>query len=55
MKADAAVLHIVTTLGHAEKNKRNNRARTLLNDLVKGGYLGSGLEGDDGWVWLIDQ
>lgn len=54
MKADTAVLHIVTTLGHAEKNKRNNRARTLLNDLVKGGYLGSGLEGDDGWVWLID-
>lgn len=55
IQADAAVLHIVTTLGHTEKNKRKNRARTLLNDLVKGGYLGSGLEGDDGWVWLIDQ
>jgi hypothetical protein len=55
LKDDVAVSHIVAIMGHVLPNKRNNRARTLLDDLVKGGYLGSGLEGDDGWVWLIDS
>jgi len=55
VKDDVAVSHIVATLGHVQPNKRKNRARTLLDDLVKGGYLGSGLEGDDGWVWLMDS
>lgn len=55
LKADTAVLHIIATIGHIQQNKRSNQARTLLNGLVNGGYLGSGLEGDDGWVWLNDQ
>ena len=55
LKDDDAVSSIVATLGHVLPNKRNNRARALLDDLVKGGYLGSGLEGDDGWVWVFDQ
>lgn len=36
------------------KNKRNNRAKTLIDDLIKGGYLGNGLDAaDDGWVWKL--
>ena len=34
-------------------NKRNNRARQLINDLVMGDHLLSGLDDDDeGWLWL---
>jgi hypothetical protein len=55
LNAEIAVLSIVATIGHVQQNKRNNRARTLLDDLVKGGYMGSGLEGDDGWVWLTSD
>jgi hypothetical protein len=33
-------------------NKRNNRARQLINDLVMGDHLLSGLDGDEGWLWL---
>jgi hypothetical protein len=55
LKVDVAVSHIVATLGHVQQNKRNNRARVLLDDLVKGAHLGSGLEGDEGWVWLTNQ
>lgn len=55
LKDDVAVSHVAATMGHVLPNKRNNRARTLLDDLVKGGYLASGLEGDDGWVWLMDS
>lgn len=55
LKADVAVSHIVASLGHVLPNKRNNRARVLLDDLVKSAHLGSGLEGDDGWVWLSDE
>ncbi len=55
LRADTAVLHITATIGHIQQNKRSNQARILLNGLVNGGHLGSGLEGDDGWVWLNDQ
>lgn len=55
LKDDVAVSQIVATIGHVQQTKRKNRARTLLDGLVKGGYLDTGIEGDDGWVWLVDS
>jgi hypothetical protein len=52
LKVENAVGLIAKNLATVLPNKRNNRARTLLNDLVKGGHLGTGIEGNDGWVWL---
>lgn len=43
---------ITATLTTCAANKRNNRAQRLLDDLVRAGFLASGLEGDEGWVWL---
>lgn len=49
---DDAVDKLAPTLLSTTKNKQVNRARQLINDLVKGGYLHHGMQGDEGWLWL---
>jgi hypothetical protein len=46
-----AVDVVVETLATTPKNKRRNRANQLITELVNHGYLRSGLDGDEGWVW----
>jgi hypothetical protein len=54
IKVGDAVTSISVGLTTTPKNKRNNRAKTLIDDLIKGGYLGTGLDvSDEGWVWKI--
>jgi hypothetical protein len=49
-----AVATVAVTLTTELKNKRNNRAKTLIDGLIKGGYLGTGLDASgDGWVWKL--
>lgn len=44
-----AVAAVLTT---TSKNKRNSRAKTLIDGLIKDGYLGTGLDpSGDGWLW----
>lgn len=53
ISVDAAVEAAVQTLTSGDPHKRNNRARTLVQNLVNRGYLYSGLDGaGDAWVWL---
>lgn len=52
MLVEAAVSEITKNLTTIASNKRTNRARKLLSDLITGGHLSSELEGDEGWVWL---
>lgn len=52
LRAEDAVTVVIETLATVEPNKRSNRARKLVQDLLTSGHLLSGLEGDDGWVWL---
>jgi hypothetical protein len=52
LSAEDAVAAIIDTLASVRQNQRSNRARSLLQGLVTGGHLLSGLEGEDGWVWL---
>lgn len=49
-----AVAAVAVTLTTEPKNKRNNRAKTLIDSLIKGDYLGTGLDATgDGWVWKL--
>jgi hypothetical protein len=52
LHSDDAVAAVTATLASVETNKRSNRARTLVQSLLTSGHLLSGLESDDGWVWL---
>ena len=52
LTVEAAITAIKSTLATYSTDKRNNRARTLLDGLVGGGHLVSGIEGDEGWLWL---
>lgn len=52
VRFDDAVDKLAPTLLSTAKNKQVNRARQLINDLVKGGYLHHGMQGDEGWLWL---
>jgi hypothetical protein len=54
MKVSDAVTSVSAGPTTTSKNKRNNRAKTLIDDLLKGGYLGTGVDvSDDGWVWKL--
>jgi len=33
-------------------NKRRNRAKTLIDGLIIGGFLETALDQDEGWLWL---
>ena len=52
MTAEAAISEIAKTLTTIQSNKRSNRARKLLQDLIAGGHLSSELVNDEGWIWL---
>jgi len=52
LRSEDAVTVVIETLAGVEPNKRSNRARTILQGLLTSGHILSGLEGDDGWVWL---
>lgn len=52
IKVEDAVTKLASTLTTLTSNKRSNRARTIIGSLIQGGYLGTGLELDDGWLWL---
>jgi hypothetical protein len=52
LRSEDAVTVVIETLAAVKANQRSNRARVLLQGLLTSGHLLSGLEGDDGWVWL---
>lgn len=52
LSIEDAVTTIIETLVAVKQNQRSNRARTILQTLLKGEHLLSGLEGEKGWVWL---
>lgn len=52
LRSEDAVTVVIETLASVETNKRSNRARVLVQGLLNSGHLLSGLEGDNGWVWL---
>lgn len=52
MRVEDAVTRIAGTLAAVHRSKRNNRARAILKSLIDGRHINSGLDGDEGWVWL---
>ena len=52
IKVEDAVTKLASTLTTEASNKRSNRARTIIGSLTQSGYLGTGLELDEGWIWL---
>jgi hypothetical protein len=49
---EQAIASVADSLVTYESNKRKNRARKIVDDIIKGGHFDSGLEGDEGWLWL---
>ncbi len=52
IKAEDAITIVAGTLSTVAKNKRNNRAKTIIEGLIQGGFIGTGVEFDVGWLWL---
>ncbi len=52
IKVEDAVTKLASTLTTLASNKRSNRARAIIGSLIQGGYLGTGLQLDEGWIWL---
>jgi hypothetical protein len=52
IKAEDLITAISNTLATTSKHKRNNRAKTIVNGLCDSNHLASGIENDEGWVWL---
>jgi len=52
IKVEDAVTKLASTLTTLASNKRSNRARSIIGSLTLGSYLGTGLELDEGWLWL---
>lgn len=52
LRSEDGVAAVIEKLVTVETHKRSNRARKLMEDLLNGGHLLSGFEGDVGWVWL---
>jgi hypothetical protein len=52
IKAEDAIAIVAGTLSTVAKNKRNNRAKTIIEGLIQGGFIGTGIEFDVGWLWL---
>lgn len=51
---DQAIEAVASALSTTQKNKRRNVAKGLINDLIKNGFLGSGIDdSDDGWLWQV--
>lgn len=53
LKMEDAVAVGATSLTTADKNKRNHIAKSTINALVDGGFLGSGIDAaGDAWCWI---
>ena len=52
LKVEDAVIKIAGTLATVQTNKRKNRARAILKGLIDGSFISTGIEQDEGWVWL---
>jgi hypothetical protein len=52
VKAEDLITAISNTLTTTQPNKRNNRARSILKGLCDSSHLASGIDNDEGWVWL---
>ncbi len=52
LKAEDAIIILAGTLSTVSANKRNNRARTIIASLIQGSFLGTGIEMNEGWLWL---
>ena len=52
LKAEDAITVVAGTLSTVAANKRNNRARTIIASLIQGGFIGTGIEMNEGWLWL---
>ena len=51
LAVDDALKQVANTLTTVAANKRVNRARSLVEGLIAGGFLTSALELDEGWLW----
>jgi hypothetical protein len=52
IQVDDAIAAVANTLTTTASNKRKNRANQLVTALVVGNFLCSGLQNDEGWLWL---
>ena len=52
LKVEDAITKVAGTLSTVAANKRSNRARGIVSSLIQGGFLGSGIEMNEGWLWL---
>lgn len=52
LKVDDAITMVANTMTTDAPNKRKNRAKSVLDSLIAGGFLTSGLEADEGWIWM---
>ena len=52
MKVEDAITRVAGILTTTKDHQRSNRARAILQSLIDGGFISSGLDGDEGWVWL---
>ncbi|PUE59350.1 hypothetical protein B9Z44_07075 [Limnohabitans curvus] len=52
LQVDMAIQALAPTLVATAPNKRRHRARSLVESLINGSYLDSGLDGEVGWIWL---
>lgn len=52
LRVDDAITALANTLTTVAANKRRNRARTLIDGLIAGGFLETALDQDEGWLWL---
>ena len=57
IEVESTVEIVASDLVTVQSNKRSNRARNIINNLIAGGYLRSGIEQttDEGWIWLPDD
>ncbi len=52
LPVDDAITAVSNTLTTVAANKRRNRAKTLIDGLIIGGFLETALDQDEGWLWL---
>lgn len=52
IKVEDAISIVAGSLSTVAKNKRNNRARSIVASLTQGGFLNTSIESDEGWLWL---
>lgn len=51
IEVEVAIKLVANRLTTVAANKRTNQARSLVTSLTTGGFINSGLESDEGWLW----